>query len=1003
MSDHEFCYSYNDDGVVLTLEKTSSGGLFRRSSTEQVESEKWLSVAGPELLSAVARIESALEDNEEGVEAVDQGRVLKLSHDFVASLSDAQAESLQLPGPLPYIIRLDSTGALIADDAVVSLKYLRSGGRAAHPIRQGCFLKEGTKIYRMPEHIYSIVGAVERIRDDGSLDDRLDGLSILRAHLEQLDDQAYSADQQIEGLKIAHGSALSIHLSDGEGLQFDPIIYAKEQVDGVDADHISENEQLLTPRQQQAFAQAFRKRDGTKRTYLADDVFVYVDPALRVATSVIRNMQDAPIEERKRFIHSPHSFVREALLEQGEDEEFVDELVDSTFVITEELSARVRDLGIWKPPVIPFKESGGNDWKTIEFGIRIGDTKVVLKPDELDSVAEKIAEAIRDSVPHIELDNSRALPADQATLDAVNALRSDLAGLPAIEVPDLSDPMDSECDSDTTDELEGDDAPSGPAVLLVETNYDNQSFTIASTPRGEFQGYITPNGLKSTPKDHQVEGISWLQECWSLGYPGALLADDMGLGKTFQTLSFLSWLNEVREKLNLPKRPTLIVAPMSLLGTWQAEAGLHLEGETLGEFALLYGPHLKSMKTTRQNDMMAGRATLHLDALSDAQWILTTYETMRDYHISLAQMPFACAVFDEMQKLKNETSLMTNASRALNIDFKIGLTGTPVENSLQDLWTLMDTLMPGSLGLGSMKEFTSYYIDADEDDEELRSARMSELNARMTQRLDDKPPPMMRRMKVDVAKDLPEKREHTLNRDMHSRQADSYHEALITLREGHTRNQKVEAFHRMRAVSLHPDSLDGSSSESPEAFVNDSARLSQALEVLDSIEQRGEKALIFVEAIEMHRWLATYLQQRYSMPHKPERIYGQVSASARQGIVERFQSSRNVGFDVLLLSPKAAGVGLTLTAANNVIHLTRWWNPAVEDQCTDRAYRIGQTQDVNVYYPRAIHPVYGDRSFDAILHELLDRKRALSRHVLAPARSEATLDSLVADLEEIQN
>lgn len=999
MSKLEFNYAIDDDGVVITLDQTSSGGIFQRSGTERLETGKWLDIAGPQLLSAVARIESALEDNEEGVEKADQDTVLKLSHDFVASLSDAQAASLQLPAPLPYTIRLDTTGALIADDAVVSVKYLRTGGRMAHPVRQGCFLREGPKIYRMPQHIYSIVGAVEKIRNDGSLDDRLDGLSILRAHLEELDNQAYSADQQIEGLKIAHGSALSIQLTAGEGLQFDPILYSKDQLEGVDADHISENEQLLTPRQQQAFAQAFRKRDGTKRTYLADDVFVYVDPALRVATSVIRKMQDAPIEERKRFIHSPHSFVREALLEKGEDEEFVDELVDSTFVITEELSARVRDLGIWKPPVIPFKESGSNDWKTIEFGIRIGDTKVVLKPDELDSVAEKIAEAIRDRVPHIELDNSRELPADQATLDAVNALRSDLAGLPAIEVPDLSDPLDPEGDSGTTDELEGDDAPSGPAVLLVETNYDNQSFTIASTPRGEFQGYITPKGLKSTPKDHQVEGISWLQECWSLGYPGALLADDMGLGKTFQTLSFLSWLNEVRERLNLPKRPTLIVAPMSLLGTWQVEAGLHLEGETLGEFALLYGPHLKSMKTTRQNDMMAGRATLHLDALSDAKWILTTYETMRDYHISLAQMHFGCAVFDEMQKLKNETSLMTNASRALNIDFKIGLTGTPVENSLQDLWTLMDTLMPGSLSLGSMKEFTSYYIDAG-DDEELRSARMSELNARMTQRLDDKPPPMMRRMKVDVAKDLPEKREYTLNRNMQSRQADSYHEALITLREGHTRNQKVEAFHRMRAVSLHPDSLDGSSSDSPEAFVNDSARLSQVLEVLDSIEKKGEKALIFVEAIEMHRWLATYLQQRYSMPKKPERIYGQVSASARQGIVERFQSPQNIGFDLLLLSPKAAGVGLTLTAANNVIHLTRWWNPAVEDQCTDRAYRIGQTQDVNVYYPRAIHPVYGDRSFDAILHDLLDRKRALSRHVLAPAQADAALDSLVADLEQ---
>lgn len=984
----------DDRGVTLRMDELRPGGILRRSRKRTLGPGDWLNAGGPELLSAIARIESALEDEEKGVGLSSDGTQLTVSHDFVAGLSDSQAASLQLPGPLPYTIRLDSTGALIADDAIVTLKFLKAGGRKAYPKVQGCFLRDGNHVYRMPAHIYEIVRAVDKLKRDNSIDERLDGLSSLREKLNALSGDGFSADEQLQGLKIAHGSSLSIQLGAGEGLHFDPILYSREQTEGSDPDYISEKEHLLTPRQQQAFSKAFRKRDGARRTYLADDVFVYVDPALRVATKVIREMQDAPIEQRKRFIHSPHSFVREALIEQGEDEEFVDELVDSTFLITQELSARVKDLGIWKPPVIPFRESGGNDWKTIEFGIRVGDTKVVLKPDELDSVAREVAEAIRDQVPTVTIDENRELPANEDTLTAINALRSDLAGLPAIEVPDPRDPED---DVGVDDDFgEDGDSRSGPAVLIVETNYDNESFKIESRPRSEYARYSVPDGLKSTPKDHQVAGIGWLQECWSTGYSGSLLADDMGLGKTFQTLSFLSWLKSKRTALGLPGRPTLIVAPTSLLGTWQAEAELHLEGKTLGHFALLYGAHLRSMKTARQNDMTAGRATLHLEALADADWILTTYETMRDYHISLAQMPFACAVFDEMQKLKNETSLMTNASRALNIDFKIGLTGTPVENSLQDLWTIMDTLMPGVLGLGSMKQFTQHYIEA--EDGETRIERMGELNARMTQRLSDRPPPMLRRMKADVAKDLPQKLEHTIDKYMGERQAGSYHEALITLREGHTRNQKVEAFHRMRSVSLHPASLDGSGSESPEVFVSESARLSQTIEILDAVERRDEKALIFVESIEMHRWLATYLQLRYDMSHKPDRIYGQVSSVARQKIVERFQSAKNIGFDVLLLSPKAAGVGLTLTAANNVIHLTRWWNPAVEDQCTDRAYRIGQTQDVNVYYPRALHPVYGERSFDGVLHGLLDRKRSLSRHVLSPANADKALDELVTTL-----
>ena len=213
---------------------------------------------------------------------------------------------------------------------------------------------------------------------------------------------------------------------------------------------------------------------------------------------------------------------------------------------------------------------------------------------------------------------------------------------------------------------------------------------------------------------------------------------------------------------------------------------------------------------------------------------------------------------------------------------------------------------------------------------------------------------MMRRMKFDVAKDLPSKKEFVLDRVMGPRQAFAYHEALVTLREGRTREQKVAAFHRMLPISLRPDAVDAAEVESPDDFLADSARVFQTIELLDEIARRGEKVLLFVESIEMHRWLAVYLKERFQMTHKLDRIYGQVSAVVRKEIVDRFQSTKNVGFDVLLLSPRAAAVELTLTAANNVIHLIRWWNPAVEDQCTDRAYRIGQTQDVNIYYPQAL-------------------------------------------------
>jgi hypothetical protein len=355
MSDEQhFEHEIHERGVTLRLIEEKRGGLFGRKSQTAVTVNQWLDASGDIALPSIARLEAAIEDHEPGVTVLGDNDGFDLSHDFTASLTDSQARSLGLPDPVPFVVRLDSTGALIADDAVVSAKFLGSGGKQVFPRRVGCFLKDGDVYYRLPEHMYQLLLAVERISADATLDDRLDALAALRRQLEVLSPDLLSADKQLNGLKIAHAGAMSVQLADG--LQFDPILYSREQADNAEEGDISERDQLLTPRQQAAFADAFRRRDGSKRTYLADDVFVYVDPALRVATSVVRRMQDAPEEERRRFVHSPHSFVRQELVDQGADEEFVDELVAASFVITEELSARVRELGLWKPPVLPFKE-----------------------------------------------------------------------------------------------------------------------------------------------------------------------------------------------------------------------------------------------------------------------------------------------------------------------------------------------------------------------------------------------------------------------------------------------------------------------------------------------------------------------------------------------------------------------------------------------------------------------------------------------------------------------
>jgi SNF2 family DNA or RNA helicase len=184
----------------------------------------------------------------------------------------------------------------------------------------------------------------------------------------------------------------------------------------------------------------------------------------------------------------------------------------------------------------------------------------------------------------------------------------------------------------------------------------------------------------------------------------------------------------------------------------------------------------------------------------------------------------------------------------------------------------------------------------------------------------------------------------------------------------------------LRQISLHPGLFDGQGFDPI-----DSARFSAMIDVLDNVQALQEKVLIFIESLEIQSTsqLPLLLQKRYKLPNPPLVINGTVGTVERQSRVDAFQTSSR-GFDVMLLSPKAGGVGLTLTAANHVIHLSRWWNPAVEDQCSDRAYRIGQNRDVHVYYPLAINPDDPQHSFDLKLNELMTRKRELSKSMLMP-------------------
>ena len=970
-----FDWSFVDGGIAIRLEEVKRK-LFGGEKITTISPSEWTQGNTLHSLSALARLESLCEETE-SVSKTDDG--FWLSHAAVASLTEAQATALGLPGNVQLELRLDIRGPLEEPKTQIELGWYKRSGQRAYVDDYVSILEFSGNRYRVPDPQHSLILAVDAFNewDGDSLDERLMRLSELKLQLEKCTGAPVDTDRQLGSMRLLHASCVSLDIQiETSGVNVNPVLFSREYIDEATSagDAIQEESQLLTDNDREAFNHHFSRYDDARSTYVVgENQYVFIDPSLRKTIEVIKKVQREPAEVRARFAKSPQSFLKQALEESGIDDEAADQIVEASFVESDKFSDRVLEVGLWEPPVLPFIQRVANQWVPEGLGLKIGSETHFIPDADLPVVAEKVQVAIENGETEITFGET-TLPATEKVLTALNAL------LKATNRPTVEPEINPQPESPDTPFEPEEPHSSGKAILKVRDNLVSDEFTISFEPRCEHKEFEHPMGLKNSPKNHQIEGISWLQQSWASGYSGVLLADDMGLGKTFQTLAFISWLAEKRETLRMPRRPVLILAPTSLLGNWEAEAQLHLESNQAQDIELLYGSHLKDHRIpgTTGNDVTSGKQTLRHERLSKARWILTTYETMRDYHMSIASIPFSCIIYDEMQKIKNPTSMVTHAAQALNGDFSIGLTGTPIENSLADIWTLFDTLMPGSLGLGSLKNFLSKYTSDDQE-------ALAELKARLTQPLEGKPAVMLRRLKADVAKDLPEKREIVVDKVMPDEQAELYLDSVNFFKSEDGKGMALKALQRMRSISLHPFSPDGEQAETADTYINASARLNACFEILDKVHSNNEKALIFIENRAMHEWLAYAIMVRYNLPQLPSRIFGSVDSKARSKIVARFQNEDHKGqFDVLLLSPKAAGVGLTLTAATHVIHLSRWWNPAVEDQCTDRAYRIGQTKDVSVYLLRAYHPIYMDGSFDFILHELLESKRSLSREMLIP-------------------
>lgn len=449
-----------------------------------------------------------------------------------------------------------------------------------------------------------------------------------------------------------------------------------------------------------------------------------------------------------------------------------------------------------------------------------------------------------------------------------------------------------------------------------------------------------PAGLNASLRPYQERGLSWLAFLAELGL-GACLADDMGLGKTIQLLAL-----EAHRRATGPSGPTLLLCPMSLVGNWQREAAR-------------FTPELRVYAHHGRERLLGA----DLDArLADTDLMVTTYQTaVRDLE-ELRGRRWERLVLDEAQAIKNSRSRTAQAVRQLDAAHRVALTGTPVENRLSELWSVMDTLNPGLLGTAELFR-ARYAVPVERHGETEPAERLRRITR----------PYVLRRLKTDttIIDDLPEKIEITQYYHLTPEQASLYRsvvdEMMVRIEdsEGIERRGNVLAtMTKLKQVCNHPAQL--LHDRSP--IGRRSGKVIRLEEIVEEILAEGDRALMFTQFTEFADLLLPHLAARFGTT--PAYLHGGTPKQRRDEMVRAFQAGE--GPPLFVLSLKAGGTGLNLTAANHVIHLDRWWNPAVENQATDRAFRIGQQRNVQVR--KFLCPGTLEERIDRVIEE----KRALA-------------------------
>lgn len=877
------------------------------------------------------------------------GDSYRISHETAVSFSRDERELLTLPPIFPYPLFVGKEGLPQNNSFRLKVNFQKADGTyfmnpevigSYVAILPGCGYMCSEAQYAILKSASSCNAEIGRLKErEKILACSLRYVALIKENAKKIDARL---DPFLEKIDVVAPDYLSISVKEDT----DGTYYASPVILNADGSPYGEKDAS-------EFGRKFKNGSKAQRSYMGKDRTYYVfDQEQQDGLQQIKKARKLTKEQAKTLFLSPQSVFTGAPFRFDRSE----------------YSDRVLDYGAFIAKNYLYLKGIEGGWLPEEGSVGREDLDGIDELDEPEVTDENVA--ILKELVKKALSNSKSSIAYQGkTYKLTGAFIEKVMGK-----DDVTDSTGGSADGEKSKEDKGN--------LISEENAESVGYEQANEQRRQkrrearFQKLGADlsmeqvlSGFKDSvvPFSYQKEGIRWMAQNWKAGYQGVLLADDMGLGKTMQVLGLISGVKNAYGEKDM--NSVLVVAPVSLLANWESEFIHFVKEGVFEEIVPLYGNSFRDFK--RGHDLR-----LDFSPVAKNRIVLTSYETLRNYDISFGCIDWSFMVLDEAQKIKNPAALITNAVKSMKYDFAIAITGTPVENAWVDLWSIMDFVEPGRLR--DLKNFCNTYQN------QLKKlqgdmAGQEALGKKLEQELQ---PIFLRRQKTDYLEGLPHKEVIPKPVLMPPVQREAYEKIIAVAKKGKKKDiLQVIAMLRDTSLCPHLTSYADSTFEnmSVDVFFNMSARLKATFQTLVNIKARKEKVLIFVTSRKMQRILKRFLEKAFGISIQPP-INGELIGLKRQQIVDAFNQKE--GFAILILSAEAGGVGFNITAANHVIHLSRCWNPAKEDQATDRVYRIGQEKEVHVYLPIAQYE--GGDSFDVKLDQLLQYKRSLSQSVIFP-------------------